>query len=608
MDYSDDFNSWEPHEELKDNEQLAIYEQNLDNRTRDANDDHTEVFLADADDTEAMLTSLNLPFLQFEPSSYALLAHPVSSDPLTVAAALKREDAAYWQRAIDDELDSLKKNDTWELTTLPAGKKAIGSKWVFKTKLNTDGTIDRYKARLVAKGFNQRPGIDYDETFAPVAKFNSIRVILALAAKLDLEIHQLDIKTAFLNGDLDEEIYMKLPDGLTSKPGIVCKLKKTLYGLKQSPRMWFKKFDAFLTGIGFIPSTADVCIYHRKRMDSIDLFGLYVDDGILAGTLDSITNVSKEVACRFDMQNCGPIQLIVGLKVTRDRAQGTLSINQSHLCLQVLERFNMGECSSVTTPMQPNQHLLPLPKDDAIPTFDRSDPANVPCDVTSYQRIVGSLMYLMTGTRPDLAFSVSILSQFNARPSQAHYNAAIRVLRYLRGTHDYGLTYRSTQYSPNNDKVILYGYSDADWANDVTSRRSVTGYVFYCCGGVISWSAKRQPTTALSSTEAEYMALTQATKEAIWLRRLLLELGFPQQITTIFEDNQSTIALAKNPVHHQRTKHIDVRHHFVREQVEIGSIQLEYIPTTDMIADALTKALPRPKLAGFVAQMNLGRH
>jgi Reverse transcriptase (RNA-dependent DNA polymerase)/gag-polypeptide of LTR copia-type/Integrase core domain/GAG-pre-integrase domain len=513
----------------------------------------------------------------------------IQQEPLSFAEAMNRTDSKQWEEAAQSEYDSIQAAGTWTLVPLPPDRKAIGCKWVFKIKRLANGIIDRYKARLVAKGFAQKEGVDYIETFAPVAKFCSIRALLALAAYHDLEIHQMDVKTAFLNGDLDVDIYMRQPEGfvIKGKESLVCKLNKSLYGLKQASRAWYQKIDTVLHSLGFIPSQADHCIYHLYEKGLIMYIALYVDDLLLlSNSLKRLMNLKQELSRLFQMKDLGEAQFVLGIQIQRNRAAHTLSISQHAYVKSVVERFNMMESHAVSTPMD---HTVKLSKADCPSTLDQiRDMSNIP-----YQSAVGAIMYAMLGTRPDIAFAITTLSQFSSNPGPKHWMAIKRLFRYLRGTLNYSLTYGRIG---NNMTPSLVGYCDSDWGSNIDDRRSITGYVFLLSGGAVSWQAKKQPTVALSSVEAEYMASTQATKEAIWWRTFLKELKVnTSSAILIFSDSQGSIALGKNPEYHARTKHIDIQHHFVREHVSNGTVVFQFITTDDMAADVLTKPLPREK-------------
>ena len=514
----------------------------------------------------------------------AYVVDSVGDLPTSFKSAMESSDAVKWKEACDSEMHSLRHNETWDLVPLPHGRKAIGNRWVFRVKETKDGRIERFKARLVAKGFLQKHGIDYDETFAPVAKFTSIRVLLSLAAKYSLKIHQMDVKTAFLNGHLEEDIYMAQPDGYVDEdhPDFVCQLKRSLYGLKQSPRMWNQTIDKFMLDLKFQKCKTDHCIYVMRDIERVIFVALYVDDLVLASNDTELIAVTKAALSeRFDMTDLGDLKYFLGMEVQQDHTSGTTSICQSKFAKDILEKFGMENSNPVKTPQEPG---LKLKRSMCVNGCKHNETmANVP-----FRNAVGCLMYLMVGTRPDLAAAVGVLSQFSADPCPTHWQALKRVFRYIQGTRSYGIEYQAT----SNDK--LHGYSDADWAGDIEDRRSTSGYAFELNNGCVSWRSKKQSTVALSSTEAEYMALTEAAQEAIWLKAFLCELGEMRSddAVKIYEDNQGSIALAKNPEFHKRTKHIDIRYHFVREKAAEGELVLEYCSTKDMKADLMTKPIP----------------
>ena len=452
----------------------------------------------------------------------------------------------------------------------------------------------------MAKGYAKKEGIDYTETFAPVAKFSAIRALLSLVAFYDLELHQMDVKTAFLNGDLDREIYMTQPEGFVSphQQHFVCQLRKSLYGLKQAGRSWNEKIDGALQGLGFKALKSDSCIYVYAKGRVLLYIALYVDDLLLASnSMPALNRLKADLARTFDMKDLGEAQYMLGIQIQRNRAARTLSLSQGEYVRHVLTRFGMWESKPVPTPLEISGKLT---KADCPEVGATSDVAFT----RQYQSAVGAIMYAMLGTRPDIAFAVTALSQFNSNPGQPHWTAVKHVMRYLRGTVNYQLTYGPSDKAAISPVVI--GYSDSDWGSDADDRRSVTGYVFLLGGGAVSWQARKQTTVALSSVEAEYMAATQSTKEAMWWRSTLSEMGVELNgPTVIHSDSQGSIALTKNPEHHARSKHIDIRHHFVREQVAAGTITVDYVPTEEMVADALTKALPRDKHYKLIGMMGL---
>jgi hypothetical protein len=368
-----------------------------------------------------------------------------------------------------------------------------------------------------------------------------------------------------------------------------------LYGLKQAGRTWNKKIDAALRNLGFQPIHADPCVYAYRRDSVVLIISLYVDDLLLAASSPAeMVKVKAQLRSLFEMEDLGEARYILGIQITRDRAARTLTICQSTYVQKVLTDFNMQDCAPARTPMAIGK-LLPAADPD-VPASDEqeSNPRLNEEGTKRYQSAVGSLMYASQGTRPDITFAVTALSQFNSKPTEAHWRAVKRVFRYLRGTTHYGLTYRGPTPSSGSASgtLTLRGYCDSDWAEDDTDRRSVTGYAFLLCGAPISWASRKQTTVAHSSTEAEYMAASDAAKEAVWWRSFLadLELG-SSGATTILSDNQGSIKLSKNPESHRRTKHIDVRYHYIRERVNEGTLLLDYVSTKEMAADVLTKPL-----------------
>lgn len=501
-----------------------------------------------------------------------------AGDPFTVEEALNGPDADFWKKAMKEEYDALMENKTWYLTNLPANRKAIDSKWIFKTKRDADGNITRYKARLVVKGCAQRKGIDFEETFSPVVRYSSIRYLIALAAKFNLEIEQMDAVTAFLQGDLDDEVYVLQPKEFRQGTQ-VCRLNKAIYGLKQASRQWNKKLDATIKEVGLKQSKVDPCIYHRVQSGKMLFLAVYVDDILLfSNDIKMKAIVKSHLQKRFKMKDLGEASSCVGLHITRNREEGKIFIDQSKYINAILAKFNMSDCKPVATPFDSNQKL----SSDMSPKteIEVQEMAKVP-----YQEAVGSILYLTQGTRPDIAYAVNTVCKYSRNPGKAHWSAVKRIFRYLRGTANAKLV-----FSKNGGPEIT-GYCDADWANDLDERRSCTGYVFTLQGGSISWNCKRQPTVALSSTEAEYMALSSAIQEAMWLKQFQHEFWDSSKAITIFCDNKSAIDLASTDSYHARSKHIDIRHHFVREQVNTKQIVINHMDTNYMVADALTKGV-----------------
>lgn len=516
----------------------------------------------------------------------AIMVRELMDEPGTYREAVASPNAAKWTEAMEVEMNSILENDTWELVDLPPGRRAIGCKWVFKIKLNDLNEIARYKARLVAKGFSQVPGIDYDDTYAPVVRFTSIRLLVALAAENGWFMHQMDVTTAFLNGDLDKEIYMVQPEGYAAPgtEGKVLKLKKALYGLKQAPRQWNKKITERLQQLGFKRGTGDQSLYSLRRYvketkrEEVVHLALYVDDLLIVGSSMVLINVIKtELSASFKMTDLGEAKHLLGISIKRDWEKGTITLSQEQYIDKVLDKFNMADCDPRPTPLPSNHEIL---KGDTIDESMKDVP---------YASAIGSLMYAMVGTRPDIAAAVGILSRFTHNPQRTHWNMVKRVLGYLKGTKSYGLTYRKT----GSQKFV--GYSDADWAGDKNGRKSTYGYVFKVGGGAIAWKSQLQKSVALSTTEAEYVGLSEAMKELMWLKKVYLDLGIHYKVPLLYGDNTGSLNYADNQDEHGRLKHIDIRYHFIRDVIQSGLARLEYMPTDLMVADTLTKQLTKEK-------------
>lgn len=509
-------------------------------------------------------------------------AYVQSDDPQTVKEAKDRSDWPKWKEAMDSEMEQLARLETYTLIQCPPERRPVGCKWVFHLKRDHLGNIARYKARLVAQGFSQIPGVDFSETYSPVVRMESVRNVLVIGVAGDLNINTYDADCAYLNGILKETIFMRQPPGYEDGTDRVCRLGKTLYGLKQSGREWHEKLDGSFTKEGFDHLDADRCVYVRQQGERLAITPVHVDDMLMTATPGEEEVVKAELGRHFKIKDLGPTKQFLGMEIARDRPQGTLKVMQVGQVKRALTRFGMEDATPVGTPLDSNIKLLKAPGDEEVDRVLQAE----------YQSLIGSIMYIALGTRPDIAFAVQHLSQFSSNPMPDHLTAAKQVLRYLKGTADVGL-----QYGPNTlDNLQLVGYTDADWAGDANDRKSVSGFVFLLGGNIISWGAKKQPTVALSSMEAEYMALSHATREAIWLRNELGELGIVQDgPTPVYVDNQGTIAFSKLQDFHGRSKHIDVRHHFVRECIARGDIEVSYVPTAENLADIFTKALPRER-------------
>jgi len=510
---------------------------------------------------------------------------PQYHTPSNLQEALAAPDAHEWKRAMDEEVQALQKMETWRLVELPLGRKAMPGKWLYKLKTDVNGRPIRYKARWCARGDRQRYGIDYMETYAAVARSTSFRICMAICAKHDLYCHQMDVTTAFLNGNIEPglDVYTVQPYGY-EQGNHVCLLQKALYGLKQSARLWYERFTQYICDIlGFRSLDADPCLVRKDKT----ILMLYVDDLlVIDDSLQAIDHVKSLLTQEFNMKDMGPVTYYLGIRVVRDENASSISLIQDTYVRKLLTQYGMDNSKPMETPMEPHLHQkIDLGQTD-LHLIDR------------YQSIVGSLLFLAVQTRPDLAFAVGWLARYCHKPTRQHWSATKRVLRYLQGSANRGITYSRTG--------DLQAYSDASYAEDPIDRKSTSAYIFMLGGGPISWQSKRQELVTTSTTEAEYIGYSKAAKETAWIRSLLNELGYTApQPTTLYVDNSSSIALAENNIYRARTKHIDVQYHYVRQEIRRDHIRLEYLPTGQMLADGLTKPLNRTLFKRFVDGMNL---
>lgn len=534
-----------------------------------------------------------------EVAEYAMAAVMDGAEGLTPTfeEARKRADWPKWDAAIKEELASLKANGTFELVERPPNTNVTKCRWVLRIKKNAAGEIDKYKARLVAKGFTQIHGVDYYETYAPVARFASFRLLLALAARNGWTADIIDFDSAYLNSRLgpNEQVYLEQPPSYATRDSRVWvwRLHKTLYGLKQGAKNWYDALCKALTDLGFVRTDADHGVFVKKEGSlTMIIIAVHVDDCLLVGnSAKAIAEFKKNMNKIFKLTDLGPVNWLLGIKVTRDLTNRTISLSQHAYIESIITRFNFNDLKPSSIPMDPN---APLSKSQSPSKM--SDVAKM--QQIPFREAVGSLMYAAMGTRPDIAFAVSTVAQYSENPGWAHWEAVKRIFRYLLGTQKLELVY-------GGEKRGVEGYVDADGASQ-EHRRAISGYVFLVDGGAVSWSSKKQELVTLSTTEAEYVAQTHAAKEAIWLRRLVEQLFGPAEGPTIlFSDSKSAIALAKDGHYHARTKHIDIRYHFIRYIIEKGTIKLIYCPTNDMTADILTKALPSVKAKHFASALGL---
>ena len=445
-----------------------------------------------------------------------------NEDPVSYKEAVNCSNKSDWINAMNREINSIEENKVWTLTELPDGVRPVNCKWVYKTKRDVDGNIDSYKARLVAQGYSQIEGVDYDQTFAPVARFESVRTLLSVAVQFNLKLHQMDVQNAFLNGKLDENIFITQPKGfeVEGKENFYYKLSKSLYGLKQSSRCWNSELHAYLIKLGFIQSASDSCIYY-KLTDELCIIAVYVDDLIIAcKSIDEINMIKKSLCERYRMKDLGILNHFLGVKVEHDVKNQSIFINQSTFASSLVNEFNFENSKSVKTPADVNVKC-------------QNSNSSKPFDSKLYQSCVGGLLYLSNRTRPDLTYSVSKAARYCANPTEENWSFVKRILRYLNGTLNFGIAYSKV------DSPMLIGYSDADWAGDVTDRKSTSGYCFKFNNGIISWRSNKQNCIALSTAEAEYVALSSTAQEAVWLNQLLSDISINNSNVpvTVFEDN-----------------------------------------------------------------------
>jgi hypothetical protein len=497
------------------------------------------------------------------------------NEPQSFADAMRRPDYALWWEAFCIEIQAIITNGTWTLTDLPFGFKALPLRWVCRIKRDANNKFEKYKARIVVKGYAQEAGLDFDQTFAPVVRIESVRAILAIAAANDLYILHVDCTNAFLNGHSDWEIYVNQPEGFVDlkDPNKVLRLNKALYGLKQAPRIWYLLLCGVITSLGFVVLETDTSIYTRDKI----ITEVYVDDiKILGPTKDSCYEVYYELCKHFKMQDKGAVKSFLGLNITRNWKEHSISINQPGYIDRLLARFNMIDAKTSKTPLEPGCQLL------------KGTPSDKLCDPTHHQELTGSLNHLAVFSYPDISFAVSKLAQFNATPTTTHWKAGLHVLRYLKLTRNYCITYKRSSIPTR-----VFGYADADYGSDPNDRISYTGYVFISNGGTISWNSHKQSTIAHSTMVSEYMALSDASREALARKQFGQELGVPSAWApiTILSDNQSALEIAENPANYRKAKHIDIRYHAIRHYLRNSLITVDFVPSNAQAADIFTKAL-----------------
>ncbi|KAJ9542154.1 hypothetical protein OSB04_028660 [Centaurea solstitialis] len=490
-------------------------------------------------------------------------------EPKNVSHALEDSD---WLLAIQEELLQFKRNNVYRLVLRPQDKSIIQTKWIFRNKKDESGVIVRNKERLVAKGYSQQEGIDYDETFAPVARIEAIRIFLAYAAHKNIKVFQMDVKSAFLNGVLHEEVYIEQPEGFVDPdfPDHVCILDKALYGLKQAPRAWYETLTNHLLSKGFKQGTIDTTLFLKKEGDDLLLVQIYVDDIIFGSTNPKLcTKFSKIMETEFEMSMMGELNFFLGIQV-KQNPDGII-INQSKYIKDMLKKFKMSDCSPIKTPMPTGNLLGP-------------DLAGKSVDQKIYRSMIGSLLYL-TATRPDIMFATCFCARFQANPKESHLAAVKRILQYLKGTPELGLWY------PKDSSFELISFTNTDYGGCKLDRKSTSGSCQFLVDKLVSWTSKKQNCVSTSTAEAEYVATTSCCSQVLWMKTQLIDYGYKLKRVPIYCDSESAIAIKSNPVQHSKTKHIDIRYDFIKDNVEKGNIEMFFVQTDFQLADLFTKPL-----------------
>jgi hypothetical protein len=503
-------------------------------------------------------------------------------EPLKVEDALQDAD---WVMAMQEELNNFKRNEVWSLVERPK-QNVVGTKWVFRNKQDENGVVTRNKARLVAKGYSQVEGLDFDQTFAPVARLESIRILVAYATHHNFKLYQMDVKSAFLNGPIKEEVYVEQPPGFEEEayPNHVYKLHKALYGLKQAPRAWYECLRDFLIENGFKIGKADSTLFTRKVGNDLFVCQIYVDDIIFGSTNKGCCDeFSQTMVKRFEMSMMGELNFFLGFQV-KQLKEGTF-LCQTKYTHDILKKFNMEHAKPIKTPMGTNGHL-------------DLDIGGKSVDQKVYRSMIGSLLYLCA-SRPDIMLSVCLCARFQSNPKECHLRAVKRIMRYLVHTSHLGLWY------PKGSNFKLVGYSDADYAGCKIDRKSTSGTCQFLGKSLVSWASKKQNSVALSTAEAEYVAAAHCCAQLLWMRQTLKDYGYTLNRIPLLCDNESAIKIAENPCEHSRTKHIDIRHHFLRDHNLKGDIEISHVRTNDQVADIFTKPLDEKRFCALRNELNI---
>jgi hypothetical protein len=517
---------------------------------------------------------------RFDGIDYACAAVQLHPVPNSHKEAMASPDWRHWKEAEEKEVAQLCALKCWTVEKAPPGRKVIKGRWTYARKTDAEGNIVRWKARWVLKGFSQIAGVDYDESSSNVIKMTSIRAICAVATDRKMVIEQADAINAYIQATLERPIWAVEPEGHETQPGMAAHVIMALYGLNQSGHEFEKHCKKQIATLGWNQSSHDPCVFTRGQGDNMEILGTYVDDFIVAApTQAKMDEIMTTLAAKIELKRQGPVHYLLGIRISRSQNGMKLTMTQDAYTAKVIERFGMTNCHPVATPEVPDQE--DLWHDESQQSIDQGE----------YRAMVGSLVYLMVCTRPDIAHAVQRLSCHLHAPRTPHLMGAKRVLRYLAGTPTWGIEFGSGE-------PTLSGYCDASWATR-PDRRSTTGFLWFFLGGPLMWKSIRQRITALSSCEAEYIAAAEAARESTWLRGLMDDLGIAADCLTLHCDNMSAIATSKSTAISERTKHIDVRHHYLRELYQRGILELKFVPTTAMRADALTKTATKFSIEQF---------
>ncbi|KAF7345159.1 Retrovirus-related Pol polyprotein from transposon TNT 1-94 [Mycena sanguinolenta] len=529
----------------------------------------------------------------------ANVAFSIQSAPVPQNYQEAMEHPEVWMEPMQKEYASLVGCETWVLVDKPPGANVVDCKWVYAVKYNTEGEIIKYKARLVAKGFQQIAGVDFFETYAGVVRYESLRMLFAIAVEdPGWFMWAMDVVSAYLNADMKETVYMKQPPGFTvpGQEDKVCRMLKSLYGFMQSGRNWSDDLNEKLSVLQWIRSRADPAIRLRLTDAGKSIMAVYTDDiRGLSTTAAAADDAQAGIKSAYRVTDVPRTSISLGMAIEYDQDAGVLSISSRAYLERVLERYGMSDCNPKSTPLPLGAPIIA--SKEPLSDHEREFMADKP-----YREAVGSIQHAANTTRPDLAFGVGRLATCVGNPRPEHWKATQHMLAYVKGTLDYKITYRRG----GGSGIKPIGWVDSDYGSDLETRRSTSGEVFMMSGGPVSWSAKRQATVALSTVEAEYIALTRSAKQAMWMYSFLDELQMPQERPAIlYGDNMGAAALAKDAKGHARVKHIDIREHYIRERVAANDIEIHHVESASNLADLFTKVLPRDAHLALVRALGL---